>query len=98
MAYEITVNKLHEILGQIKDAGEGKMLVVVRTEGAAPMPIVGVLNAGVGTRERYGAYIMSEEECKTAPDDTPQVVCLEIPQMVPVTWLSRELAARMETS
>ncbi len=92
--YEITVSKLHEILGRIKDAGHGDQFVVIAFEGGHGMPITEILNAPVGKGGRGADYLMSEEEAKTAPDDTPQVICLRAPMMSPVGWLSRELASR----
>lgn len=92
--YEMTVNKLAEILGQVKEAGQGEMLVVLAFEGGHGMPITEIQNCPIGKGGRGGDYLMSEEEAKTAPDDTPQVICLRGPMMSPVGWLSRELAIR----
>lgn len=93
--YEITVNKLHEILASMKHAGLGETPVVTQMHDGAPMPITEILNAPVGTREigRSGTcnYIMSEDEAKTASDNTPQVIVLRGPQLVPVGWLGRAL-------
>lgn len=92
--YEITVNKLSDVLGEIKAAGLGEMFVVIGFEGGGPMPITAILNAPVVAQERWGDRLMSEEEAKSAADDTPQVICLQAPQMSPCGWLSRELKAK----
>jgi hypothetical protein len=85
--YEMTVDKLHEILGQIKSEGMGDLLVVLAFEGGHAMPITAINNPGVGA----AGYLMSEEETKAAPDDTKQVIVLKGPMMSPVGWLDREL-------
>jgi len=91
--YEVTVAKLHEMLSQVMAGGAGEMLVVMATENLGPMPIMEILNApiAVGKGYRGGDYIMPDEEAKTAADDTPQVLVLKAPSMVPIGWLGREL-------
>lgn len=88
--YEMTVDKLLEVLGEIKAAGMGEMLVVIAFQGGHAMPIEEINNPGVG---RLG-YLMTEEETKAAPDDTKQVIVLKGPMMSPVGWLERELQDR----
>jgi len=92
--YPMTVDKMLEVLGEIKAAGMGDMFIVISHGGGPPLPIEAIINPPIGTRERWGDYIMSEEEAQAAPDDTPQVICLQAPQMTPVGWLTREFQDR----
>lgn len=85
--YDLTVDKLLEVLGEAKAAGMGEMLVVIAFKGGHAMPIEEINSPGVGPM----GYLMSEKETKAAPDDTKRVVVLKGPMMSPVGWLEREL-------
>lgn len=91
--YDLTIDRLIEILTEIKTTTPGDSLVIVCGENLGPMPVMNIKAGYVGKGRvmRGDCDVINDEG-----DDDRFVLVFETPMMTPVGWLNQVFDARRE--